>query len=107
MIIVEIAKRENGSHRNQTGTFKTIPDGWAIIPDGMETKNFPFGELTAEEKDGVMTVTSWTAGEIPEQPPKYDAGQKDVSSPTPQEDINAMLIDHEYRLTLTELGVTE
>lgn len=26
--------------------------------------------------------------------------------PTPQEDMDAMLVDHEYRLTLLELGVT-
>ena len=27
--------------------------------------------------------------------------------PTPQEDTDAMLIDHEYRLTMLELGITE
>ncbi len=27
--------------------------------------------------------------------------------PTADEDIDAMLIDHEYRLTLLELGITE
>lgn len=27
--------------------------------------------------------------------------------PTPQEDMDAMLIDHEYRLTLLELGLSE
>lgn len=31
----------------------------------------------------------------------------EVATPTPEEDAAAMLIDHEYRLTLLELGITE
>lgn len=33
--------------------------------------------------------------------------EDEVAEPTPQEDTDAMLIDHEYRLTLLELGLTE
>lgn len=66
MKIIEIKALENGSHRNQTGYITIIPDGWAVIPDEMETPNFPFGEIETEEKDGVMTVTKWVAGEVPE-----------------------------------------
>ena len=69
MKIIEIAPLENGAHRNQSGSFRTIPTGWAVIPNGMATDNFPFGEVVAEEIDGVMTVTSWVAGEIPEPEP--------------------------------------
>ena len=29
------------------------------------------------------------------------------SAPTEEEDTNALLVDHEYRLTLLELGVSE
>ena len=64
--IIEILAQEKGGHRNLRGKFKTIPNGWAIIPNDMETPNFPFGEVTAEEIDGVMTVTKWVAGTIPE-----------------------------------------
>ena len=66
--IVEIVALENGAHRNQTN-HGFIPDGWAVIPDDMECENFPFGEVTAEEIDGVMTVTNWVAGVIPEPEP--------------------------------------
>ena len=66
MKIVEIKALNNGAHRNQTGIFNTIPEGWAVIPGDMETKNFPFGEITANEVDGIMTVTKWVAGTIPE-----------------------------------------
>ena len=69
MRIIEIAPLSNGAHRNQSGSFRTIPAGWAVIPDSMATDNFPFGEVVAEEIDGVMTVTSWVAGEIPEPEP--------------------------------------
>ena len=72
MIIIEITELYNGGHNNQTingadpATFP-VPDGWAIIPDGMETPNFPFGEVVTEEINGVETVTSWTPGIIPGQ----------------------------------------
>lgn len=69
MRIVEINALENGAHRNQTGTFSTVPDGWAVIPDNMVCENFPFGEVEVAEIDGVMTVTKWTPGEMPEPEP--------------------------------------
>ena len=70
MRLVEIAALENGAHRNQTVDVPTIiPDGWALIPDDMETENFPFGDLEAAEIDGVMTVTAWIPGTIPEPGP--------------------------------------
>ena len=69
MRIIEIAALDNGAHRNQTGNLRTIPEGWAVIPSDMECENFPFGELTVEEVNGVMTVTSWTPGTIPEPEP--------------------------------------
>ena len=60
MKIIEIIALDNGAHRNQTSDieFVSIPDGWAVIPDDMECENFPFGEVTAEEIDGVMTVVT-------------------------------------------------
>lgn len=66
MKIVEIKALGNGGHRNQSGDIKSVPDGWAVIPDGVKTPNFPFGNVETEEIDGVMTVTKWEAGEIPE-----------------------------------------
>ena len=63
---IEIKTLSNGSHRNQTCTLKTIPEGWAVIPDDMETPNFPFGTIEAKEVDGIMTVTKWTPGVVPE-----------------------------------------
>lgn len=69
MRIIEIAALSNGAHRNQTGEFRTIPNGWAVVPADMETENFPFGEVTVEERNGVPTVTGWTPLPMPEVEP--------------------------------------
>ena len=66
MKIIEIKTLDNGAHRNQTCDFIQIAEGWAVIPDDMETPNFPFGKVDVKEINGVMTVTRWTAGTIPE-----------------------------------------
>ncbi len=65
MKMLEIVALDNGAHRNQT-YHSVLPEGWAVIPDDLTCENFPFGEVVAEDVDGVMTVTKWTAGEMPE-----------------------------------------
>lgn len=71
MNIIEISPLSNGAHRNQTG-LSVLPAGWAVIPGDMVCENFPFGEVTAAEIDGVMTVTSWIPGTMPEPEPVPD-----------------------------------
>lgn len=66
MRIIEINALPNGAHRNQTGTFSTVPDGWAVIPESIVIPDtFPFVNI---EVDG-QTVTSMTAGTVPEPEP--------------------------------------
>lgn len=74
MRIIEIKALSNGAHRNQGErhyecpiTYGILPEGWAVVPDDMETPNYPFGNVEVEEIDGVMTVTKWIAGTVPEQ----------------------------------------
>lgn len=69
MRIIEIASLDNGAHRNQNGGLSVVPDGWAVIPADMECENFPFGDVEIAEINGVMTVTKWTPGEMPEPEP--------------------------------------
>ena len=59
MQIIEIKQLFNGSHRNQNSTQSIIPDGWALIPDDLETSNFPFGDVEIKEINGVSTVIKW------------------------------------------------
>lgn len=94
MKIIEINALLNGAHRNQTGRFYQIPDGWAVIPDSIAIPSaFPFVDITV---DG-QTVTSMTAGIVPDPEP----------SPIPEpsaEDITLdLMADHEERLCMLEL----
>lgn len=50
MTMIEIAPLDSGAHRNQSGNMKAIPDGWAVLPDSMETPNFPFGNITVDNQ---------------------------------------------------------
>lgn len=74
-MMIEIAALKNGAHRNQT-CHGIVPDGWAVVPNGMELENFPFGEAETAVINGVMTLTAWTPAEIPEteeaQPTQLD-----------------------------------
>lgn len=80
MTIIKIEPNENGSHDNQTiyGVLPNswIPDGWAVIPDELGTpdtlENYPFGEVTVEEREGIPTVTSWTPLPIPDPEPGFE-----------------------------------
>lgn len=87
MRIIEIITLPNGGHRNVTGDFTTIPEGWAVVPENMETPNFPFGDIETKEVDGVVTVTKWTPGTIPEPTPEPEI----ETEPTAEELLNILL----------------
>lgn len=69
MTMIEIESFDNGGHRNQTSDLEFVPNGWAIIPDGLETPNFPFGDIEVDESDGTAVVTRWTPRDLPEVTP--------------------------------------
>lgn len=87
MKIIEIKALDNGAHRNQTADFISIPKGWAVIPENVETPNFPFGDITIAEVNGVMTVTKWEAGVIPEPEPEPEV----ETEPSSDEILNTLL----------------
>lgn len=87
MRIIKIKQNINNSHDNQyinDSKLLSIPDGYALIPENLETPNFPFGDIEVEEVDGAMTVTSWSPKDIPEQEDKeapiskYDQLRADI-----------------------------
>jgi hypothetical protein len=98
MRIIEIAPLSNGGHRNQESNSLAMLDGWAVIPDGMETPNFPFGTVTTAEVDGIMTVTSWVAGTIPAPEPEP------TPAPTATEKLRA---DVDYIAVMTNVDLGE
>lgn len=100
MRIVEIAALDNGAHRNQTSSGEiALPSGWAVIPDELSCKNFPFGTIEAAEIDGVMTATGWTPGRAPEPEPEPEP------EPTVEDVSLELLADHEERICLLELTI--
>lgn len=103
MQIVKIAANENGAHKNQS-FHGVIPEGWALIPANMELENFPFGEVTAEEKGGVMIVTGWTPGELPEPDPEPEPVPTLAERVSTLEASNAEMTE---ALELILSGVTE
>lgn len=62
-MIIKVEAYSNGAHANQSITPEPVPDGWAVVPDGMAIPDtFPFVNVSAE--NGV--VTGMTAGTVPE-----------------------------------------
>lgn len=97
----------------------SITDGTAISYTGLQD-DFPApvsGEIELCANDGFVLRTDSVADyrrqsfengvllltNAPEEP----GTPTPEPQPDPQADIDAMLIDHEYRLTLLELGLTE
>lgn len=90
MRIICMEAVENGAHANQfTSDSVAVPEGWALIPDGMELPaTFPFVGVTAV--DG--TVTELTPGNVPEP------------EPAPEPDNTPTL---EQRVTACETDITQ
>ena len=84
MNIIEIEALENGAHRNQNGFIGDVPSGWAVIPDGMELPNFPFGDIAVDETQTPPVVTSWTPLPVPDDP------TSDTDKPTVEARLTAL-----------------
>ena len=92
MYMIEILALENGAHRNQTYS-GFLPDGWALIPANLETENFPFGEITIEEMDGLMVVATWQPLPLPEPTPEPEAEPSQLDMIEAQVTYTAMMTD--------------
>lgn len=93
MKLIEIAPLENGAHRNQNGGLSVVPEGWAVVPYDMECENFPFGDVEVAEIDGVVTVTKWTPGVMPEPEPITEAEPTQLDLIEAQITYTAMMTD--------------
>ena len=106
MKIIKVIANENGSRPPlQTWNSETLPKDYAWCPKEFEdvfysTTPAGFVNITVEgDKVVGMTVNE-------EALDKYIAENPEPTSRhTKQDDTDAMLIDHEYRLTMLELGV--
>ena len=95
MNIIEIEKLDNGAHRNQE-YHGAIPPDWGatafIREDVSALKNFPFGEVTVEEIDGVSTVTKWVPLPMPEPDPAPDPAPTTEQRVTDLEEAMELLL---------------
>ena len=60
----------DGSHANLiVSTIKECPPDWAVVPDTLDTTNYPYGKVTiTEHPDGYHVVTAWIPNPIPVGP---------------------------------------
>lgn len=113
----------------QTWSGSTPPDGYAIILATVDMADFyaynGFVTLTIEQSEvGVNTtineegeevnnpiyadtVTGYTPNTEAWEEWKANLPEPTEEEPTEEEDTAAMLIDHEFRLTMLELGLSE
>lgn len=103
MVIVEINPLSNGAHRNQIQKgriIRNIPEGWAAVPVDLEDEAvsyLPFINLTVVDGE----ITGVAQGTIPQPEPTPEP------EPTAEDDLMEIAIDHEYRIALLELGLSE
>lgn len=89
----------------QTWNSNVPPSGYAIIPDSVDMTTFyeynGFVTLTIEGD----TVTAYTPNVEAWEEWKASLPAPEEPVPTFEEDATAMLVDHEYRLALLEVGL--
>lgn len=106
MLIIKTSANEIGSRPPmQAWNGDAPPAGYAEIPDSLDTSCFYThngfvhltldGDTVTAMEPNIEAWEAWKASLQPVEPP----------APTAEDDMNAMLVDHEYRLTLMELGV--
>ena len=100
MLIIKIESNDNGRHLFQSQSHRTSCwlEGYIAVPTEFEKTVFEckgYCELIIE--DNVLTNII----------PRTDLMPVKTVEPTAQDDMDAMMVDHEYRLTLIELGVNE
>ena len=97
MLIIKIESNDNGQHLFQSQSHRTSCwlDGYIAVPEDLKKTVFEckgYCELIIE--DNVLTNII----------PRTDLMPVKTVKPTAQDDMDAMMVDHEYRLTLLELG---
>jgi len=99
LTIIQAEAPESGMHglQAQSGRTESWLEGWLAVPEELEAEAWGCGgwcDLILEDGE-LVGITPRERPPLPEP------------EPTAQEDNDAMLADHEYRLILLELGLTE
>ena len=98
LTIIKIEPEPWGGHLLQSQSHRTenwMGAGWIAVPPELEAAVWRCGGwCELEVRDGVLAGITPAARPTEPEPP-----------PDPQADADALAVDHEYRLTLLELGV--
>lgn len=107
MKIIKITPFENGSRPAlQNWNHKTLPEGYAWCPDEFALVFYstsPAGFVNIDIKNNIVVSMSLNSKALAEYVASLPEPVK--PEPTAQDDIDAMLIDHELRLVMLELEV--
>ena len=103
MLIISAEQTEQGQHlfESQSHREECWMEGYAAVPTELEeavTGCMGYCDVTIE--NGVVTA-------VEPHPERIPVPEPTQTQPTAQDDTDALLVDHEYRLTLLELGLTE
>ena len=107
MKIIKVTPSEIGSRPPvQDWAHKELPSGYAWCPDEFvelfySTSPAGFVNITVENE----VVTGMTLNEEARMAYIASLPEPTEEEPSAQEDTDAMLVDHEYRITMLELGV--
>lgn len=112
MWIIRIQADASGMHSpvQSWADANAVPSGFATITDDQLSLIFPEGKeaggfVTFDVEDGKAVNIEWNEEAYQEY--MRNRPEPEPEEPTEEDDVNAMLVDHEYRLTLLELGITE
>lgn len=103
MYYIYEAANESGNHGNpvshQSEGMVALPE--SLLSEYIHTMGFAY-----------LTVDEGTVTAVAINQEAYDAYQADHPAPpdpepTAEEDLMSMTVDHEYRITMLELGITE
>lgn len=127
-MLISMIKNPDGSRATILCDSMTFMEGWAYLPDEMLVPDtFPYVDIETEEifypavtEEEIVIIDGEEKIEVKEIYPAHSRvevvsisesfptpGYKEPILRTSQDDIDAMTIDHEYRLTLLELGLNE
>ena len=104
MLIISESQNANGQHLFESQSHRTEcwMGGYVAVPAELEEAVAGcMGYCDVTIADGVVTAVE----PHPERIPVPETTTE--TEPTAQDDTDAMLVDHEYRITLLELGMNE
>lgn len=83
---------------------------WTLIEEGEPCDRLNLAQSHYLDKplyDGAVLRYKLVDGKVVERSAEEIEADKAKPEPTAEDDTNAMMVDHEYRLTLLELGLNE